>query len=261
MMLPTIFVSHGAPTLGLTDCPARHFLDGLGAELARPKAILFVSAHWEATRPTVNSVAVNSTIYDFYGFPEQLYKISYPVSGSPELALTVMGLLGQAGMVGAIDTKRGLDHGAWVPARMMYPDHDIPIVQLSVQTALGPAHHLAMGAALADLRSQGVLVVGSGSFTHDLISFPLSGGRVDAPEPDWVNIFADWFDRALIEGRTDDLLDYRQRAPEAVHNHPTQEHILPIFTALGAAGPGVKATRIHTSTTYGILRMDAYRFD
>ncbi len=257
-MLPAIFVSHGAPTLPLTDVPARRFLEGLGAGLpGRPRAILMVSAHWETVRPRVNAVAINATIHDFGGFPEALYRLQYPAPGSPALARRVAALLGDAGMPVDIDTERGLDHGAWVPLMMMYPAADIPVVQLSVQPHLGPAHHLALGQALRSLRDEGVLVIASGSFTHDLSQF-----RQPLPptEPDWVREFAGWFDAALIGHRIDDLLHYRRLAPHAVANHPTDEHLLPLFVALGAGGADAPVTHLHTSTTFSVLRMDAYAF-
>ena len=257
-MLPAIFVSHGAPTLPLTDVPARHFLQGLGAALPeRPRAILVVSAHWETAVPTVNAVPTNATIHDFSGFPEALYRLSYPAPGSPSLAARVAEMVGDAGMPTAIDTARGLDHGAWVPLMMMFPAADIPVVQLSVQSQLGPAHHLALGRALAPLGAEGVLVLASGSFTHDLSQFR-SG--LPTGEPAWVSDFADWFDTALAQGRIDDLLAYRQLAPHAVKNHPTDEHLLPLYVALGAAGEDVQVRRLHASTTFGVLRMDAYAF-
>ena len=257
-MLPAIFVSHGAPTLPLTDVPARRFLEGLGSGLPeRPRAILMVSAHWETVRPSVNAVAINATIHDFGGFPEALYRLQYPAPGSPALARRVAALLGDAGMPVDIDTERGLDHGAWVPLMMMYPAADIPVVQLSVQPRLGPGHHLAVGQALRSLRDEGVLVIASGSFTHDLSQF-----RQPLPptEPDWVREFADWFDAALIGLRTADLLDYRRLAPHTVANQPTDEHLLPLFVALGTGGTDAPVTHLHTSTTFSVLRMDAYAF-
>jgi len=141
---------------------------------------------------------------------------------------------------------------------LMYPGAEIPVLQLSVQPHLGPAHHLQVGRALASLRQQGVLIIGSGSFTHDLSEF--RGQALDAAVPDWVNGFADWFDAALVGGRIDDVLDYRRLAPFAVKNHPTDEHLLPLFVALGAAGVEATATRLHASSTFGILRMDVYGF-
>jgi 4,5-DOPA dioxygenase extradiol len=259
-MLPALFVSHGAPTLPLTDTPVRTFLKGLAESLAeRPKAILAVSAHWETERPAVNAVAVNETIHDFYGFPRALYELRYPAPGSEELAGRVQALLAEGGLDTDVDPRRGLDHGAWVPLRMIYPEADIPVVQLSVQTALGPEHHLQLGRLLAPLREEGVLILASGSFTHDLSSFRDYAHAIDAPEPEWVARFAKWMDAALRDGRTNDLLEYRDKAPYACRNHPTEEHLLPLFVALGAGGT-TDLRRLHTSSTHGILRMDVYGF-
>ncbi|PTQ13299.1 dioxygenase [Sphingomonas oleivorans] len=259
-MLPALFVSHGAPTFPLTDAPARAFLEGLAAELPmRPKAILVISAHWEAVGPIVNDVVINETIHDFYGFPPELYRISYPAPGSKALADRVAALLGTKDIPVGRDPRRGLDHGAWVPLRLIYPHPDIPVVQLSVETAKGPAYHLELGRLLAPLREEGVLILGSGGFTHDLSSFRDYYHALHAPAPDWVTAFADWMDAALAAGRVDDLLAYRRLAPHAARNHPTEEHLLPLFVALGAGcGEGVR--RLHASTTHGILRMDAYAF-
>lgn len=256
-MLRPLFISHGAPTLPLEDVAARHFLAGLAASMPRPRAILMVSAHWETREPTVNSVERNATIHDFSGFPEALYRQQYPAPGDPALAERVTDLLGGAGLSARIDPARGLDHGAWVPLMLAWPDADIPVVQLSVQSHLGPGHHLEVGRAIAPLAQEGVLIIASGSFTHDLSSWRV---RMGMQEPEWVTNFADWFDIALVEGRTCDLLAYRRLAPNAERNHPTEEHLLPLFVALGAAGTNPTAERLHASTTYGVLRMDAYAF-
>lgn len=253
-----LFVSHGAPLLPLQDTPARHFLAGLGAQLPRPRAILVVSAHWETERPTVNAVAVNETIHDFYGFPAALYAMRYPAPGSAALAERVAGLLTEAGLEPEIDHARGLDHGAWVPLILVYPDADIPVIQLSVQTRLGPEHHLKLGRALAPLLDEGVLILGSGAFTHNLRELDRRGP--DAPETEWSSSFADWMSRAIEENRVDDLIAYRDRAPNAARNHPTEEHLLPLYVALGAAEPGARPHRLHASSEYGSLRMDAFGF-
>jgi 4,5-DOPA dioxygenase extradiol len=258
MTLPSLFLSHGAPTLPLTDTPASAFLKQLGGMLPRAKAILVVSAHWETEAPLVSAVEWNETIHDFYGFPRPLYDLRYPAPGSPELAARVAELIRQAGSSCDIDRRRGLDHGAWVPLLLAYPKADIPVLQLSIQPHLGPAHHLRIGQALAKLREENVLIVGSGSFTHDLSEF--RGQGLNDPAPAWVNGFADWFDAALTERRNTDLLDYRKLAPFARKNHPTEEHILPLFTALGAAGDNGQAKRLHVSATYSVLRMDVYEF-
>jgi 4,5-DOPA dioxygenase extradiol len=258
MTLPSLFLSHGAPTLPLNDTPAREFLSKLGGNLPRPKAILVVSAHWEAERPAVSAVAWNETIHDFCGFPRALYDLRYPAPGSPQLAHEIATRLRSAGIDCDVDNKRGLDHGAWVPLSLIYPGADIPVVELSVQPQFGPEHHLRIGRALAPLRDQEVLIIGSGSFTHDLSEF--RGHQLNEASPAWVNQFADWFDAALTEGRTDDLVHYADRAPYARKNHPTEEHLLPLFVALGAGGNVTLPRRLHTSSTYSVLRMDVYAF-
>jgi len=260
-MLPTLFLSHGAPSLPLTQAPAKQFLAALPGHLdERPSAILIVSAHWETTVPTVNATGINATIHDFGGFAAQLSQIQYPAPGSVQLAERVGDLLAAEGLPCRMDEARGLDHGAWVPLLLMYPKADVPVVQLSVQGRLGPAHHLAVGRALLALRHEGVLVIGSGSLTHDLSEFGSRRDEVDAPEPGWVAAFAAWIDAALVKGSTRELLAYRRLAPYAVKNHPSEEHLLPLFVALGAAGPGAKARRHHASVTHGVLRMDVYAF-
>ena len=256
-MFPGLFISHGAPTLPLEDCPARRFIARLGTSLTRPQAILAVSAHWDTDEPAVNSVTVNDTIHDFYGFPESLYRLRYPAPGSAELAARTAAVLETAGLHASIDTHRGLDHGAWVPLMLMYPAHDLPVVQLSIQSRLGPAHHLKLGRALSALRDD-VLIVATGSFTHNLRLMDRSG--VDAPEPQWVRDFSDWIHAAVMQGRIDDLLNYRALAPFAVRAHPEDDHFMPLFVALGAGGETVAAKRLHSSATYGTLRMDAYAF-
>ena len=256
---PALFISHGAPTLVLEPGTTRDFLARLGAGLARPRAILVVSAHWETAAPAVSTAAQPQTIYDFYGFPQALYRMRYPAPGAPEVARQAAQLLADAGLPAAAVSDRGLDHGAWVPLLLMFPAADIPVAQLAVQTALGPAHHWRLGAALRPLRDAGVLILSSGSATHNLGEF----GSHDyaAAAPAWVSEFNEWLAAAVAAGRTADLLDYRRLAPHAARNHPSEEHLLPLFTALGAATPGVAPRRIHTGYTYGIISMDAYRFD
>jgi len=257
-MLPSLFLSHGSPMMALTPSPAHDFLAGLAATLARPRAILVASAHWETAHPTVNAVARNTTIHDFGGFPRPLYALRYDAPGDPALAEQIVDLLGAAGLQAGVDHARGLDHGAWVPLMLAWPDADVPVLQVSVQSHLGPAHHMEVGRALAPLREQGVLVIGSGSFTHDLSRF--RGQGEDAPEAPDVAAFSAWMDTALREGRRCDLLTYRQKAPNAALEHPTEEHLLPLFVAMGAGGAEARAERLHSSISYGVLRMDAYAF-
>lgn len=252
-MFPALFVSHGAPTLPFDDVPARDFLRGLGKTLPRPKAILGVSAHWDAEAPTLTTAVKASTIHDFYGFPQPLYNLHYDAPGAPEAAVQIAELLGKAGLAVRTDAQRGLDHGAWVPLMLMYPEADIPVLQLSVSSRLGVAHHIALGEALRPFRENG-LILASGGFVHNLRALDWNGG----PEPEWSVRFADWLHGALTERRSDDLIAYRSRAPEATRAHPSEDHILPLFVAYGA---GETARRLHQSATFGSLRMDAYRFD
>jgi 4,5-DOPA dioxygenase extradiol len=255
---PAVFVSHGAPTLPLSEAAARGFLAEYGARLGRPTAILAVSAHWETAAATLSSATRPETIHDFHGFPPALYAMRYAAPGAPALAERAAALLAGAGLPSG-RAPRGLDHGAWVPLMLMYPEADIPVTQLSVQTHLGAAHEFKVGEALRPLRDEGVLILGSGSATHNLRELRMAA--IDAPAAPWVSSFTDWLANAVAAGRTDELVDYRSRAPDAARNHPSDEHFLPFFTALGAAGRGAKGERVHASTTYGALAMDAYQWN
>ncbi len=255
--LPTLFVSHGSPTLPFEDMPARSFLGELGRSLPRPRAILAVSAHWISETPAVNSTERPETIHDFYGFPERLYALRYPAPGAPALAERVAGLLSDAGFAAATDGERGLDHGAWSPLSLIYPEADIPVAQLSVQADLDPRHHYAVGQALAGLAREGVLVMGSGGAVHNLSDFRLGQTAVSA----WAQGFDDWLNDAIAEDRRDDLLSYRTVAPHAVRAHPTDEHLLPLFVAMGAAGPGGRGRALHRSFAHGSISMASFAFD
>lgn len=256
--MPALFVSHGAPGLAVEDGAAHRFLAGLGNRLGAPPAILVISAHFEAPVPTVTSARQPETIHDFVGFPAGLYRLTYPAPGSPALAASVAELLGEAGWPARTDPSRGLDHGAWVPLRLMYPAADVPVAQLSIDARRGAGHHYALGELLRPLRDQGVLIIGSGGATHNLRLF--FGAHHNDPPPDWVRAFSDWVAEAVAEDRRQDLIDYRSQAPYAVDNHPSEEHFLPLLTALGAAAPGETHLRLHTSHTYGVLMMDNYLF-
>ncbi len=254
--LPTLFVSHGPPTLALDEVPCRAFLRGLGDETGRPQAILCVSAHWETAHPCVSAAAEPETIHDFYGFPEPLYRLRYPAPGAPELGRRVAGLLDDAGIACDIDPGRGLDHGAWVPLMLMYAQADVPVAQLSIQAGGDGAHHLAVGRALESLRQDGVLVVASGNATHNL---PERGGRDDPAYP-WAKAFDDWLAEAIAAGRSDELVDYLGAAPEAARNHPSPDHYVPLLVAFGAAGAGARGRRLHASFLYATLSMAAFAF-
>ena len=256
--MSTLFVSHGAPNLILHNSEARHFLEKFGKTIGKPRAILMVTAHFEAHRPTLTNGAQPPMIYDFGDFPRPLFEMQYPAPGAPDLAQRAADLLGEAGIVAQPVGNRGYDHGTWVPLKLMYPEADIPVVQISVQTQLSAAHHIAMGRALSTLRDEGVLIVGSGSLTHNLYELRRAGG--DMPPPDWVSGFADWTHEVVAQGRESDLADWASAAPFARENHPSAEHFLPLPLAFGAGGAGAKGKRVHTSCEYGVLMMDCYQF-
>ena len=255
MSMPTVFVSHGSPMLILEeDRPARAFLASLGRLLPRPKGIVAVSAHWDTDVPAVSTAHRPATIHDFYGFPEALYRLRYDPPGAPELAERVARLTGAAH-----DPHRGLDHGAWVPAKLAWPEADIPMFQLSVQPNESPAHHIALGRKLASLREEGILVMGSGSATHNLRALVRGGGDSE-PEP-WARAFDDWLADTVEKVDEAALAAYRATAPYACEAHPTDEHFLPIHVAYGAAGEGARGRALHRSFTLGNLSMASFAFD
>jgi 4,5-DOPA dioxygenase extradiol len=257
--MPTLFVSHGAPNLVLHNSDAKQFLARFAADLPRPKAILVASAHFDTPVPAATADERPETIYDFRGLEPELYRITYPAPGAPELAARATGLLADAGFAARPVTGHGYDHGTWVPLTLLYPEADIPVVQLSIQSRQGPEHHLKVGEALRPLADEGVLIVGSGALTHNLHEFFRGGYTADAPAPDWVSGFGEWMRERIEAGAEDDLIHYRSRAPHGAANHPMEDHLLPLFVALGASGEG-RGQRVHTSHEYGVLMMDAYRF-
>ncbi len=257
--LPSLYISHGSPMTAIQPRQVGERLAELARTLPRPKAVVIATAHWLARQPHVGGAKRPETIHDFHGFPRELFEIQYPAPGAPELAARVTEMLDKAGLPTTLDPTQGLDHGAWVPLRLLYPEADIPVVPMSIQPALGPAHQYAVGQALAPLRDEGVLVIGSGSITHNLHDF--RAGYSEEREAPYVRPFIEWIERKLAEGDVDALLDYRRQAPFAERAHPTDEHLLPLFVALGAAGHAAKAERIDAGIEYGLLAMDIYRFD
>lgn len=254
---PAVFVSHGAPTLAVEQNDTTEFLRRLGGELGRPRGVLCLSAHWNTEAPAVSAAERPETIHDFGGFPAELYRIRYEAPGAPALAARAAGLLGAAGLGCEVSRDRGLDHGAWVPLRLLYPEADVPVAQLSIQPRQDPAHHFRLGRALAPLRGEGVLVLATGSATHNLARAGAGG-----PPPEWAREFEGWLTRAVSEGDIEGLLDYRRRAPHASLAHPTDEHLLPLFAALGAgsAGEAFAGRVLHRGWTWGSLSMAAYSF-
>jgi len=253
--LPTLFLSHGSPMHALQPGAVRAVWEGIARSLPKPKAILIASAHWETNVPAVTGTAQPETIHDFYGFPRPLYEIQYPAPGSPDLASKAKNLLEKANLQSAIDPVRGLDHGAWSPLLYMYPKADVPVVQVAVQTELGTRHHIALGRALAPLAEEGVLIIGSGHMTHNLRDRSNDGV---AP---YAKNFQDWVRQRIDRHALDELADYRSLSADGSRAHPTDEHFLPLFVALGAARRDYKAERLYDGIEMGALAMDAYRFN
>ncbi|MGB8252975.1 MAG: class III extradiol ring-cleavage dioxygenase [Anaerolineaceae bacterium] len=257
MILPTLFISHGSPETAIADTPAHDFLQTLGERYQAVRAALLISAHWESACPVVSASQHPETIHDFSGFPDELYQIKYPAQGSPKLAAEIAGMLESAGLQCEIDSRRGLDHGAWVPLSLMFPDANIPVAQLSIQQGLDPGVHLALGDALEDLRKEGMLVIGSGGSVHPL-------GYVTFPSPTpfpWAVAFDDWLTDAVQRGDRQALVDYHSEAPFPERAHPRPDHYMPLLVALGAAGPVAKGKVLHQSWEYGFLSMGMYAFD
>jgi 4,5-DOPA dioxygenase extradiol len=256
--LPTLFLSHGSPLNAVGPTASGAVWAELAQALPRPRAVLVASAHWETSVPMLTGNPRPETIHDFGGFPEALYRIAYPAPGAPELANEAAALLKAAGIAAGVNGCRGLDHGAWVPLRWMYPHAGVPVVQLSLQPALGGARHVELGRALAPLAADGVLIVGSGHATHNLRDW-MSNPRRQEPLR-YAQAFADWLSGRLVAGDTESLVRYRELAPEAARAHPSEEHYLPLLVAFGAAGEDARAERITAGFEAGALANDSYVF-
>jgi len=253
-----LFLSHGSPMLAIEDSPAGRFLDGLGGAIPRPRAIVVASAHFLADRPMLGGHPRPHTVHDFGGFPEPLYALRYPAPGDPALAGDIAGRIADAGLPVKVREGHGLDHGVWVPLRRRYPQAGIPVVPLSVRPDADAASHYRLGQALAGLADEGVLVIGSGGFVHNLGA--LAWGQPDAPMPGWAREFRDWMRERVMAGNVEALLDWERQAPHARHAHPTTEHLLPLFVAMGAAGGRAGVRHLHDSHEYGSLALDAFAF-
>ncbi|HSO45353.1 MAG TPA: class III extradiol ring-cleavage dioxygenase [Rhodoferax sp.] len=251
---PVFFISHGAPTFALEPGQLGANLGALGQQLAGVKAVLVVSPHWQTRELQVLTTPRPETVHDFGGFPAALYQLQYPAPGHPELALQALQLLTQAGWAVTADAKRGLDHGAWVSLWHLLPKADIPVFQVSLPHSLDAAGALALGRALAPMRESGVMLVGSGSLTHNLHDLQSPA----APAAAYAVEFARWIRQAVTRADTEALLDYRRLAPHAERAHPTQEHFLPLLVALGASVEPEAAQVIAGDITYGVLSMESY---
>lgn len=252
---PSLFISHGSPMFALEPGELGPNLRDVGESLRDIAAVLVVSPHWQTRGVRVATSAAPETIHDFGGFPAPLYRLQYPAPGAPALALEASRLLAAAGFDVALDAQRGLDHGAWVPLRYLFPQADVPVFQVSLPHGLDAAGALRLGRALAPLRERGVLVVGSGSLTHNLYEF-----RQHINDPEYAQQFADWTRDAVAARDIDALVAYRARAPHAQRAHPSEEHYLPLLVAAGASGEGDAARLVAGGMTYGVLSMDSFGF-
>ena len=252
--LPSLFVSHGAPLFAIEAGTSGPALAAWGACLPPDlRGVVVMSPHWMARTPAVMTNPQPKTWHDFGGFPDELYTLQYLAPGSPALGQQVIDLLQAAGIAAQGDASRPMDHGAWVPLMHLLPQANVPVVQVALPAGYGPQQVYAMGAALRTLRAQGVLVVGSGSMTHNLREFSGGGAQV-LP---YVTEFCRWVEDRLTEGNLDALLDYRAQAPHAVRAHPTDDHFLPLFFALGAADPAARPAYLSREVMYGMLAMDS----
>lgn len=255
-MLPSLFISHGSPMLALEPGDSGPALARLANDMPKPRAVVIVSAHWESEQLLVNATPRPETWHDFGGFPPELFAVQYPAPGLPELSTQVAALLDAHGLPARLVQDRPFDHGVWVPLSLMYPDADVPIVQVSLPSRLGPQMQTRVGEALRSLRDDNVLLIGSGSITHNLRELSWRApGSTDGVA--WARDFRDWMVDRLRANDEQALHDYRRLAPNAIRNHPSEEHLLPLYFARGAGGSFSLA---HTGFTLGALGMDIYRF-
>jgi 4,5-DOPA dioxygenase extradiol len=252
---PSIFISHGSPMFALEPGLLGPNLRAIGASLSGINAVLVVSPHWQTRGVRVGCSAAPETIHDFGGFPAPLYQLQYPAPGAPGLAQDAARLLASAGFDVALDERRGLDHGAWVPLRYLFPQADTPVFQVSLPQDIDATDALRLGQALAPLRERGVLVVGSGSLTHNLYEF-----RQHIRDPEYAQEFADWVRHAVAARDVEALVDYRRRAPHGERAHPTEEHYLPLLVAVGASTATEAALLVEGGMTYNVLSMDSFAF-
>lgn len=259
MKLPTFFISHGAPTLLIDQSPTHFFLKQLGHHISKPDVILMISAHWETTKShAVTTHPSPPMIYDFYGFPEELYTYQYHAMGDPIFAKELAQKLSIAGFETTEEAQRGFDHGAWVPLTLMYPAADIPVVCLSSRSDQNGAWHFNLGKALAEiLADKNVLVCTSGGLTHNLRALMRDG----SPPPQWATTFMKWVDQCLITRDFDPLIHYEKNAPYLKENHPYVEHFTPFLVACGVGYHADQITKLHDDIRFGSLAMTCYQFD
>ncbi len=258
-LLPTLFTAHGSPMNALGGTLFSTFLANWAQNFPRPRAILCISAHYETDMLTLTSVQKPDTIYDFYGFPDALYRISYPAPGSPDIAIEIQENLTSGGFVVNIDTRRGIDHGVWSPLRFLYPEADIPIIQLSIARKMSTESYLEIGKILTPLRGQGILIIGSGNLVHNLAQ--VSFHDRDAPVPEWATHFDATVKKWILERDEKALTNPWTSSPEGRISHPSLEHYIPLLFVLGAGGGQGQISFPFEGFEHGSISMRSVRFE
>jgi len=256
-MMPSYFFAHGAPSIVLEQNGYTAFLKHLAAQIPKPKAIVLFSAHWEQPVQTISAADTYSTIYDFGGFQDELYRMTYPAKGERSVSDQIQSLFSKHGIASELDEERGLDHGAWAVLKLIYPDADIPVVALSVNRYLTNEQQYQIGKALSELREQDVLIIGSGGTVHNLRSLKWQADRVD----EWAESFDNWLQSKLETWDIDALFSYRELAPYAQEAVPTNEHFIPLLLAMGAGDRNRQAKLLHRSYQYGNLSLSCWQFN
>ncbi|NMP21963.1 DODA-type extradiol aromatic ring-opening family dioxygenase [Sulfobacillus harzensis] len=258
-MRPSLFIAHGSPMIAIEESPYGEFLDQLGRRLEHPRAVVIFSAHWESPVQQVSAVSQYTTIYDFGGFPDELYRVVYPAPGDPALAEEIQNLLAQANIAAERDRSRGLDHGAWTLLKRLFPEASVPVVAMSVNARLSPREQFAIGQALAPLRDHDILIIGSGVTVHN---FQILGMGHSRELQAAVKAFQRWLDDKLSQWDLEALFDYEHQAPHARLAVPQngQEHFAPLFYAMGAAGTPDSIEILHESWMWNVMANTVFQF-
>ena len=257
-LAPSLFIAHGNPNILITPGKYREFLSNFHTLIKKPDAIIIFTAHWESNTQLISSVKQYETIYDFTGFPREMYEMSYPAPGHPELAKEILNVLKENGIESALDETRGIDHGAWAILKIMYPDADIPVVQMSVSVEATPEEAFKIGKSLQAFRERNIAIIGSGNTVHNVadVRIPLLEGE----NPDWATEFDDWMGKYISEWNTEELFEYK-KAPWAWKAAPTTDHFIPLYYALGAGDNTRKPSILHRSNGTPDLTYFSWKFE
>ncbi|MCF2938055.1 dioxygenase [Paenibacillus alkaliterrae] len=256
-MIPSYFFAHGAPSIVLDQNAYTAFIKKFTASTPKPKAIVLFSAHWEQSMQTISAVDTYSTIYDFSGFQDELYQMTYPAKGERSLSDQIQSLFSKQGIQSEMDEERGLDHGAWAVLKLIYPEADVPVVALSVNRYLTNDQQYQIGRALSELREQDVLIIGSGGTVHNLRRLNWQGEGND----EWAESFDNWLQSKLETWDVDALFNYRELAPYSKEAVPTNEHFIPLLLAMGAGDKNRQAKLLHRSYQFGNLSLSCWQFN